>query len=204
MKDIINLGENLDKRQEFLDKREFALVDVLAVQNEHLEKLWKGYVVLGIVNDGEPDSINILLQKDFRMELEVLDNRLTLINQQPQNKSEEFLLRDELEKYVSDCLTLTQRRWQTMILYKNLWRKERIELRQKELNLIQKGYAELEKKTDQLEWKTKVDSVFQEHKELVFEQEKRLTAEELLQDEFEFIYQTREKLLEIAIKLHSL
>lgn len=196
----------IETRDEILWKREKALGELMAEHNEKFEKLRKGYVKLGVINEIQFEYSEPMILVKFQKEMELMQERFESINKNPKTIEEKNIFHNELEKYIADMIILYSRRWNTIISYKNLWRQERSELRKKELGL-EKEYIALEKldeKTSKSKWMELAENLFNKHIPLIEEQKKRLLLEEEQQNELESILKSREQLFKLAEQLFVL
>jgi len=193
----------LDSRDEKIREKEYNLSLRIAKQNERFEKLRKGYKKLGLITDNDDRNQTPMTRDRFRMESEQLQKRFNSINARPRAKEEMYNAQKELEKYLADMMTLSTERWNTICAYKELWRKERIEFRQEELNLQPDYVDHVKEETNSTNtvWDERTNKVFAKNKILIEEQKKKIDGEEELQKELETLFEFREQLFRLAEKL---
>ncbi|MFZ4402124.1 MAG: hypothetical protein ACOYO1_18990 [Bacteroidales bacterium] len=189
----------LDSRDKLLRAREYNLSLLVPEQNDRLEKLRRGYIVLGLVNDEIRKSEPITKDR-FKQDFELLNKQFGLINKETKTKQEIYKAQKELEQYISAAMSLITDRWNMACDYKDLWKKERFNFREEELKLSVEylELADLEAKMTHTDWVVRADKLFINHKKLIEEQKKRLHGEEEELKDLEFLFELREKLFKVA------
>jgi len=102
---------NIDARVNELRERQKVLLENNKARNEFAHKLWKGYKVLGLVNENDTKK-KVITKKEFLSKLEPLYVAFCEDNS-----------REEFEKLIVEIINLTTIRWNWVIeLQKSLWK----------------------------------------------------------------------------------
>jgi hypothetical protein len=190
--------QNYEQRNNLLIKRNEEIKSRLFNQNVHVEQLFKGYVALGVVapDNGEiitehPTTREMFIQLKYENELKLMDKEKNILN-----PSDKFEYKKIIEEYIAKTFDLIATRWESILAFLNLWRKRRLESREKSFELMSE-YSALENSQFD-KWNQKAEQLFKKHIEMLEYQEKHLINEESLMDELEYLFNLRNKLLKTA------
>jgi hypothetical protein len=195
---------NLDARDKNLGERGQSVLRILNEHNIRFEKLRKGYVALGLVNDKDSDQFEPIVQNVFDEEFEAIRvDYENIINGKSEIHEDVFAVNDASEKYISDLLTLTSNRWNTIIGFMKLWKNERLKLRESQLKLLEdlKALEKQDKSLEDTKLLAQATLALEKQLHLIEEQEMKITIEEEQQNELEYLIELREWLYSMAVKL---
>ena len=196
----------LEIRDDKLRERVFVIEQSLGEQNERFENLSKGYLLLGLFDNKMDEQFDLLTREMFQKEKQKLEQQYSIsLTGILRKKHDKYSVHDANEKYISDLLYLMTIRWNTIIEYKNLWKKERMEHRESFIGFYE-DLLKLEKQDENLEqlvWFEKTTLVFEKQSSLILEQERLISLEEELQSELETSFKDRENLYIKAVQLFS-
>jgi len=171
----------------------------LQSQNDKFDELWKGYRVLGLLENWDKTESPITREM-FNVELEKLQEKLHKHLELKNSEFDKHEFRDVLEKHIISILDLLSLRWWSINQYLKLWSNRRLDYRKNELNL-RSDYKKLENERKIELFKSKTESLVKHHTELIEKQLEILTAEDELHSEMEKIYNLREKFFNLLSEL---
>ena len=198
-----DLMSEMAQREEGLNELEIKLRKLSTIQDDKVEKLWKGYALLGLLDGLDKDGVAPITREMYNVELEKivgpLNELLGYFNSNPKDKK----ARDEAEKLIVELLALMNIRVQSIFKFKKLWNDRRQEFKQSEINLLDQ-YKELLSIKDTVLFKTKTEKVGMMQVELIEKQLVLITAEEELYNELEMLCNVREHLFDISSELFKI
>ena len=205
--DLIKRIKKVNERNYKLRERERKLMNLMEEKNHNkkIDKLLKGYDILGFINDEYKNRETPMTQAEFVQKMREIEEKYKVNQQMPSIKSSQDSYLQDLEKYISEFILLSGIRWNSAIQYKKLWSKERNEKRLEEINL-EKEYEKLLKlqDTENIDIKSKISTLIKRHYELIEFQEKKLYGEEKQQDELESLFTVRERIFKLAQNIFML
>ena len=189
---------DLDEREKLLFSNNDNIVKTLSIQNEHVEKLFKGYIALGIVEPENDDMVrqNIITEDEFLHQISELENQFLNSLSESSNTSDKFEAIKKLEIYITKSFDLTGLRWESIVKLMEISLNERIPNKQKSIELMGE-YKALHNSTRE-NWHQVAEDLFKRHIEMLDFQELHLSMEESFINDCFKIIELRQKLIEIA------
>jgi hypothetical protein len=197
------LMNKLSNKQEQLFQKAHRIKDIVQIQNDKFEQLWKGYHVLGFLDNFDKNGVSPITRETFNTEFTKLAKELDelLNNSNLQSRKSEF--RDIVEKQIVTILGLLNVRWGSIVEFIKLWSNRRNDIHKGELNL-QSEYEKLVKEKNIEIFIQKTEKLTYKQIELIEKQIELIDAEDELYSEMEFIYKVRENLYPLSTELFAL
>jgi hypothetical protein len=203
-----NIFEWISKSKSELEIREGKLIDndkaiddLLLLQNERLWELWKGYKVLGLVDERYNEEMVDLTSEEFMREYIVLEKRLeSAMDDMSSKTNDSDTLRNKLEKCIADLMNLLGNRWWTLSEFKRKSVDSRRDIRNMEDKLfpMYEKLATISFDYEKTDWKKCADDLFEMHKPLIEAYGELLSEEGKMFLEFETIIKKREAFSKLA------
>lgn len=204
IKALLERMEDFEKRDMYLINFKKVIAKSLTTQDEHISKLFKGYVALGIA---EPDNGEMVVANPITSEMffsswkqleKEYEDKLKQINEPINNDKS----RDIFEDFIVKMFDLTATRWESIVAYMQIWRDRRFESRKKSIGL-KEAYTSSEKSIVDI-GNFNSEEKFKEFTEILDYQEKHLKSEEGLMIQTQEMYKLRQKLIEKAVQVFSI
>ncbi|MEI6852084.1 MAG: hypothetical protein WCL06_04545 [Bacteroidota bacterium] len=194
---------DIQERDEKLNKKDTDIATLLEEQNKRFELLKKGYPILPWPCKNEDECDRWVSREIYHKELESIEMYNDVIKNNPGTEDALQTSVELTRSYISDMLTVTGNRWDTICNYRVKLRTNRAALVEEELELYE-TFQNLISQKDQTEptaWHKQADLIPDQHIILIVSQEKIISEEEDLQQELDSILALREKILKIATEL---